>query len=90
MVHSVENVTEEVMPDNEGMSTDERRKYLRLVAPRYAKAGHLERSRLLMKTAAVTGLHRKSVIRLPHAWPPPSLAARPLRTSRGVRRHAPD
>jgi len=52
------------MPDDERMSIDERRKYLRLVAPRYANAGRMERSRLLTEIAAVTGLHRKSVLRL--------------------------
>ena len=52
------------MPDDERMSIDERRKYLRLVAPRYARAARMERSRLLTEIAAVTGLHRKSVLRL--------------------------
>jgi hypothetical protein len=52
------------MPDDERMSIDERRKYLRLVAPRYAKAGRVERSGLLTEIVAVTGLHRKSVLRL--------------------------
>ena len=47
MVHAVKNATEGVMPDDERMSTDERRKHLRLVAQRYAKAGRVERSRLL-------------------------------------------
>jgi hypothetical protein len=54
------------MPDDERMSIDERRKYLRLVAPRYAKAGRAERSGLLTEIVAVTGLHRKSVLRLLH------------------------
>jgi len=57
------------MPDDERMSIDERRKYLRLVAPRYAKAGRVERSGLLTEIAAVTGLHRKSVLRLLHGSP---------------------
>jgi hypothetical protein len=52
------------MPSEEKMSVDERRKYLKLVAPRYAKAGRGERSALLSEMAAVTGLHRKSLLRL--------------------------
>ena len=54
------------MPSDDKMSVDERRKYLRLVAPRYAKAGRVERSALLTEMAAVTGLHRKSLLRLLH------------------------
>ena len=46
------------MPSDEKMSVDERRKYLKLVAPRYAKARRAERSALLTEMAAVTGLHR--------------------------------
>ena len=52
------------MPDDEKMSIDERRKYLKLVAPRYIKAGRRERSDLLTEMEEVTGLHRKSLIRL--------------------------
>jgi hypothetical protein len=66
MVHSVKNVTEGTMPSEEKMSVDERRKYLKLVAPRYAKAGRGERGALLTELAAVTGLHRKSLLRLLH------------------------
>ncbi|MFH1088199.1 MAG: integrase [Chloroflexota bacterium] len=54
------------MPSEEKMSIDERRKYLKLVAPRYASAGRAERSGLLAEMAAVTGLHRKSLLRLMH------------------------
>jgi hypothetical protein len=54
------------MPRDDQMSVDERRKYLKLVAPRYAKAGRVERSALLTEMAAVTGLHRKSLLRLVH------------------------
>ena len=43
MVHSAKNVTEGTMPSEEKMSVDERRKYLKLVAPRYAKAGRTHR-----------------------------------------------
>ena len=54
------------MPGDEKMSVDERRKYLKLVAPRYARAGRVERSALLTEMGAVTGLHRKSLLRLLH------------------------
>ena len=52
------------MPNNEKMSIDERRKYLKLVVPRYAKARRRERGELLTEMGEVTGLHRKSLIRL--------------------------
>ncbi len=52
------------MPSDERMSVDERRKYLKLVVPRYARAGRLGRSQLLTEMGEVTGLHRKSLIRL--------------------------
>ena len=54
------------MPNEDRMTVDERRKYLKLVSPRYAKAGRVERSGLLTEMAAVTGLHRKSLLRLLH------------------------
>ena len=54
------------MPSDEKMSVDERRKYLKLVAPRYAKARRAERSKLLTEMGEVTGLHRKSLLRLLH------------------------
>ncbi|MFC1962473.1 hypothetical protein ACFLWB_00495 [Chloroflexota bacterium] len=54
------------MPSDDKMNVDERRKYLKLVAPRYAKAGRVERSALLTKLAAVTELHRKSLLWLVH------------------------
>jgi hypothetical protein len=62
------------MPSEEKMSIDERRKYLKLVASRYAKGGRAERSQLLTEMAEVTGLHRKSLIRLMHL---PSLERAP-------------
>jgi len=62
------------MPNDEKMSVDERRKYLKLVAPRYAKAKRIERSKLLTEIGEVTGLHRKSLIRLMHL---PSLERTP-------------
>jgi hypothetical protein len=52
------------MRNDEKMSLDERRKYLKLVAPRYGRTNKAERGRLLAEMEAVTGLHRKSLIRL--------------------------
>lgn len=52
------------MSKNEKMSIDERRKYLRLVKPRYVKAGRSEKGQLLDEMEAVTGLNRKTLIRL--------------------------
>jgi hypothetical protein len=49
------------------MSVNERRKYLKLMRPRYQQAKRAERSRLLTEMEAVTGLHRKSLLRLLHA-----------------------
>jgi hypothetical protein len=72
------------MPSEEKMSVDERRKYLKLVAPRYAKAGRGERSALLTEMAAVTGLHRKSLLRLLHG---PTLDRAPRRPRLRRRRY---
>jgi len=55
------------VPSEEKMSIDERRKYLRLVAPRYVKAGRVERGQLLSEMVEVTKLHRKSLVRLMNA-----------------------
>ena len=52
------------MPEEERMTINERWKYLRLVKKRYLKAGRLERGRLLDNMGEITGLHRKSLIRL--------------------------
>ena len=52
------------MPNDEKMSIDERRKYLKLISTRYTKSGRRERSELLTEMGAVIGLHRKSLIRL--------------------------
>jgi len=68
------------MPDDERMSIDERRKYLRLVAPRCAKAGRVERSGLLTEIVAVTGLYRKSEM-------DPMLRTGQGQDLNGVRRH---
>ena len=52
------------MPNKEKMTPNERRKYLRLIKKRYLKASNFERGRLLDEMEAITGLHRKSLIRL--------------------------
>jgi len=52
------------MPNEEKMSISERRKYLRLIKKRYLKASKFERGSLLHEMEAITGLHRKSLIRL--------------------------
>ncbi len=75
------------MPSDDKMSVDERRKYLKLVAPRYAKAGRADRSALLTEMTAVTGLHRKSLVRLLQA---PSLERVARRPRLGRRRYGPE
>lgn len=46
------------------MTVNERRKYLLLIQRRYLKGSKSERGHLLDEMEAVTGLHRKSLIRL--------------------------
>ncbi len=46
------------------MSINERRRYLKRVAPRYGRANKADWGCLLAKMTAATGLHRKSLIRL--------------------------
>ena len=46
------------------MTINERRKYLRKVQKRYWPAGRREQGQLLDEMEAITGLHRKSLIRL--------------------------
>lgn len=62
------------MLQDEKMSVSERRKYLKLMAPRYVKADRKERGELLTEMATITKLHRKSLIRLMGM---PSLERRP-------------
>lgn len=52
------------MGAEETMSVDERRKYLRLMYRRYEQADRGERGRLLDEMEQVTGMHRKSLLRL--------------------------
>lgn len=67
------------MPNEERMTVNERRKYLRVARSRYLKASKLERGRLLDEMEAVTCLHRKSLIRLMSG----SLERKPRRKQRG-------
>jgi IS30 family transposase len=62
------------------MTVDERRKCLKRMQGRYLAASREERSRLLDELAELTGLHRKSVVRLLKG---PSLERRPRRRQRG-------
>ena len=68
------------MPDTERMTVDERRKVLKRMQGRYLAASREGRSRLLDELAELTGLHRKSVVRLLKG---PSLERRPRRRQRG-------
>ena len=52
------------MPPQDEMTSDERRKYLKLMAPRYQQAKRTERSQLLSEMEQVSKLHRKHLIRL--------------------------
>ena len=68
------------MPDAERMTIDERRKCLKRMQGKYLAATREERSRLLDDLAELTGLHRKSVVRLLKG---PSLERQPRRRQRG-------
>jgi len=52
------------MSNEDKMTIDERRKYLRTMRKRYVKAGRKERGQLLDEMQAVTGMHRKALVRL--------------------------
>ena len=67
------------MSNNEKMNINERRKYLRLVRPRYRKAGRKEKGQLLNEMVAVTGLERKTLIHLMKG----SLRRKPRNKERG-------
>ena len=64
----------------EPMTIDERRTYLSRMAPRYWPAPRPEQSRLLDEMEAMTGLHRKSLLRLLR---PDGLTRRPRQQQRG-------
>jgi hypothetical protein len=67
------------MAVEDAMTINERRTYLNRMLPRYRAANRAERGRLLAEMEAMTGMHRKSLIRLLAS---PSLARRPRRTAR--------
>ncbi len=67
------------MPTEETMNIDERYKYLRIIRPRYLDAGRVARGQLLDEMEQVTGLERKSLIRLLNG----SLERQPRRRERG-------
>lgn len=52
------------MPTQDEMTIDERRKYVKVMAPRYQTAKRTERSQLLSEMEQVSKLHRKHLIRL--------------------------
>src|SRR5687768_7966352 len=70
------------MPHDEDMTLAERRKYLKRMQGRYWAADRVGRTRLLTEMELVTGLHRRSVVRLlsPHG---PGLARIPRPRQRG-------
>ncbi|MGD2166045.1 MAG: hypothetical protein PVH50_11020 [Anaerolineae bacterium] len=67
------------MTTEEKMTIDERREYLRAMRRRYREADRRVKGKLLDEMEAVTGLHRKSLIRLMNA----SLTRKPRRGQRG-------
>ena len=52
------------MSPRDEMTIDERRKYVKLMAPRHQKAKRTECSQLLSEMEQVSKLHRKHLIRL--------------------------
>ena len=66
------------MCDEEQMTIDERRKYLRAMKKRYVRADRKAKEHLLDEMEAVTSLHRKSLIRLMNG----SLERKPRRRQR--------
>src|ERR1700721_1573862 len=55
------------MQTEDEMIVNERRKYLKRMKPLYLKASKAEKGDLLNQMQEVTGLHRKSLLRLLHA-----------------------
>lgn len=74
------------MAVTEAMTITERRTYLNRMLPRYHAAHRAERGRLLTEMETMTGLHRKSLIRLLAA----STLARPPRRTVRPRTYGPD
>jgi len=73
------------MSDDEKMTIDERRKYIRKMKKRYVKSGRRAKGALLDEMETVTGLHRKTLIRLVNG----SLERKIRRGGRAVR-YGPD
>jgi hypothetical protein len=67
------------MSTEEKMNIDERRKYLRMMRRRYEQGRRQECKQLLDEMEAMTGLHRKSLIRLMNS----SLERKPRQQQRG-------
>ena len=67
------------MTKEEKMTIDERRKYLQTMKRRYKQADRKTKGQLLAEMEVVTGLHRKSLIRLMNG----SLTRKPRRRERG-------
>jgi len=67
------------MTNNDKMTIDERRKYLRIMQKRYAQASHRNRSLLLDEMEHVTALDRKTLLRAMRA----DLERKPRRKERG-------
>ncbi len=68
------------MPTADRMTLDERRKYLKLMKPRYEHADRVEQGRLLTEMQTITQLHRKSLLRLLNA---DTLVRHPRQRQRG-------
>ena len=68
------------MPAEDEMTINERRKYLRRMRERYWGADRVGRGKLLTEMESVTGMHRKSLIRLVRG---PTLERKPRSRSRG-------
>ncbi len=67
------------MTNDDKMTIDERRKYLRIMQKRYTQASHRNRSLLLNEMEHVTGLDRKTLLRAMRA----DLERKPRRKERG-------
>ena len=52
------------MNTEDRMTINERRKYLRLIQKRYRKASRKDKAQLLDEMGTVTGMHRKTLVRL--------------------------
>lgn len=67
------------MKTEDGMNIHERRKYLRLTQKRYRKASRKGKAQLLDEMGTVTGMHRKTLVRLMNS----DLERKPRRKQRG-------